>query len=115
MLIIHGTVHTMDGPAIDNGFVAIREGKIWKVGPMEECPADWKGETLDARGGHILPGFVDAHCHLGMFGDAMGAAGRGAKPPGRPPPERGRPPCPPPAGRGGGSVTFLMDKLIRLF
>ena len=27
MLIIHGTVHTMDGPAIDNGFVAIREGK----------------------------------------------------------------------------------------
>ena len=72
MLIIHGTVHTMDGPAIDNGFVAIREGKIWKVGPMEECPADWKGETLDARGGHILPGFVDAHCHLGMFGNALG-------------------------------------------
>ena len=35
MLIIHGTVHTMDGPAIDNGFVAIREGKIWKVGPMD--------------------------------------------------------------------------------
>ena len=28
MLIIHGTVHTMDGPAIDNGFVAIREGKV---------------------------------------------------------------------------------------
>ena len=75
MLIIHGTVHTMDGPAIDNGFVAIREGKIWKVGPMEECPADWKGETLDARGGHILPGFGDAHCHLGMFGDAMGFEG----------------------------------------
>lgn len=75
MLIIHGTVHTMDGPAIDNGFVAIREGKIWKVGPMEECLADWKGETLDARGGHILPGFVDAHCHLGMFGDAMGFEG----------------------------------------
>ena len=75
MLIIHGTVHTMDGPAIDNGFVAIREGKISKVGPMEECPADWKGETLDARGGHILPGFVDAHCHLGMFGDAMGFEG----------------------------------------
>ena len=75
MLIIHGTVHTMDGPAIDNGFVAIREGKIWKVGPMEECPADGTGETLDARGGHILPGFVDAHCHLGMFGDAMGFEG----------------------------------------
>ena len=75
MLIIHGTVHTMDGPAIDNGFVAIREGKIWKVGPMEECPDFWEGETIDAGQGHILPGFVDAHSHLGMFGDALGFEG----------------------------------------
>ncbi len=52
MLIIHGTVHTMDGPAIDNGFVAIREGKIWKVGPMEECPADWKGRRWMPGGAH---------------------------------------------------------------
>ena len=27
---------------------------------------------LDAEGGHILPGFIDAHCHLGLFGDALG-------------------------------------------
>ena len=39
---------------------------------MEECPDHWEGETLDARQGHILPGFIDAHCHLGMFGDALG-------------------------------------------
>lgn len=24
------------------------------------------------RRGHILPGFIDAHCHLGLFGDALG-------------------------------------------
>ena len=42
---------------------------------MEECPDRWEGETLDAAQGHIVPGFVDAHCHLGMFGDALGFEG----------------------------------------
>lgn len=27
---------------------------------------------MTPRGGHICPGFIDAHCHLGMFGDALG-------------------------------------------
>jgi len=72
MLIINGTVHTMDGITIPNGYVAVSGSKIAKVGPMEECPAHWEGETLDAMQGHIMPGFVDAHSHLGMFGDALG-------------------------------------------
>ena len=75
MLIINGTVHTMDGLTIPNGYVAVSGDKIAKVGPMEECPAHWEGETLDAGGGHIMPGFIDAHCHLGMFGDALGFEG----------------------------------------
>lgn len=75
MLIINGTVHTMDAPVIKNGFVAVRDGKIAMVGPMEECPEEWPGEVYDAQGGHICPGFVDAHCHLGMFGDAIGFEG----------------------------------------
>lgn len=75
MLIINGTVHTMDGPVIENGFVAVSGSKIAKVGPMEDCPANWEGEVIDAQGGHICPGFIDAHCHLGMFGDALGFEG----------------------------------------
>ena len=72
MLIINGTVHTMDGPVIKNGYVAVKGSKIARVGPMEDCPKSWEGEVFDARGGHICPGFIDAHCHLGMFGDALG-------------------------------------------
>ena len=72
MLIINGTVHTMDGVTIPNGYVAVTGSKIAQVGPMEEAPESWEGETFDAHQGHILPGFVDAHCHLGMFGDAVG-------------------------------------------
>ena len=72
MLIINGTVHTMDGPIIEKGYVAVSGSKIAAVGPMEDCPKSWEGEVIDAQGGHICPGFIDAHCHLGMFGDALG-------------------------------------------
>ena len=72
MLIINGVVHTMDGPVIKNGYVAVKGSKIARVGPMEDCPKSWEGEVFDAQGGHICPGFIDAHCHLGMFGDALG-------------------------------------------
>ena len=72
MLITNGIVHPMDGPVIENGYVAIAGRKIAKVGPMSECPQNGEGEIIDARGGHICPGFIDAHCHLGMFGDALG-------------------------------------------
>lgn len=75
MIIINGVVHTLDTPVIDRGFVAIRDGKIAMVGPMDQCPENWEGEIYDAGGGHICPGFVDAHCHLGMFGDSVGFEG----------------------------------------
>ena len=75
MLIINGTVHTMEGLTIPGGYVDIQGDKIAGTGPMEECPKSWEGEVFDAQGGHIQPGFVDAHCHLGMFGDSTGIEG----------------------------------------
>lgn len=72
MLIQNGVVHPMDGPVIESGFVAVRDGRIAAVGPMSALPAgDW-GEVVDAAGGHVLPGFIDAHSHLGLFGNALG-------------------------------------------
>ena len=71
MIIYNGTVHPMDGPVIPRGYVAVEGGKITAVGPMEQLPA-LGAEDIDAEGGHILPGYVDAHCHLGMFGNALG-------------------------------------------
>lgn len=72
MLIQNGVVHPMDGPVIPKGYVEIEDGKIKAVGAMADLPAGEHGPVLDAGGGHILPGFVDAHCHLGMFGDGLG-------------------------------------------
>ena len=72
MLIINGTVHTMEGPVIQSGFVRTEGGRIAEVGSMSFCPSFEGQDILDAEGGHILPGFVDAHCHLGLFGDSVG-------------------------------------------
>ena len=73
MIIKNAVIHPMDGPVIDRGFVAVREGKIASVGYLELCPPPEPGEkVLDALGGHVCPGFVDAHCHLGVCGNAVG-------------------------------------------
>ena len=72
MRILNGVVHTMAGPVIPHGYVEVENGKIRAVGEMSARTAAEAGPMYDAGGGHILPGFIDAHCHLGMFGNALG-------------------------------------------
>ena len=71
MLIFNGVVHPVDAPVIPNGYVELEDDKIKGVGPMEALPKGCEGPSLDVKGGHIVPGFVDAHCHLGLCGDAL--------------------------------------------
>ena len=72
MIFINATLHTMDTPLIDRGFVAVEGDKIKAVGPMSALPQGDFGAIVDLEGRHLLPGLVDAHCHLGMFGDGLG-------------------------------------------
>ncbi|MEG2959169.1 MAG: amidohydrolase [Oscillospiraceae bacterium] len=72
MLIQNGIIHPVDGPVIQKGFVATRGDKIVAVGAMENLPQEDFGDVFDAGGCHVTPGFIDAHCHLGMFGDSQG-------------------------------------------
>lgn len=69
MLIVNGVIHTMKNGVIPSGFVRIDGGHITQTGPMSRLSpdADLAG-SIDARGGHVLPGFIDAHCHLGLYG-----------------------------------------------
>lgn len=53
---------------IEDGAVAVREGRIQAVGTTDEL-ADWSAETVvDAAGGTVVPGLVDAHTHLAFAG-----------------------------------------------
>ena len=71
MLIVNGVIHTMDVGTISGGFVQTEGKSIVRVGPMSELPQQ-SGPTgvIDAKGGHVLPGFLDAHCHVGLYGTA---------------------------------------------
>lgn len=76
MLIYNGKIHTMEADKyIEEGYVAIANGKIIAVGEMKNCPPPSSEEDIDAKGGHVYPGLVDAHCHLGLFGDGLGFEG----------------------------------------
>lgn len=69
MLIINGVIHTMEVGTIPDGFVLVKGSRIAQVGPMSELPQEADAaDLIDARGGHVLPGFIDAHCHIGLYG-----------------------------------------------
>lgn len=77
MLIIkNANILTMAGSHYDNGYVACDKDKIASVGPMEDCPeAGRDDQVIDAAGMVLMPGLVDAHCHIGMVEDATGFEG----------------------------------------
>jgi imidazolonepropionase-like amidohydrolase len=73
--IVGGYVVPIEGEPIDGGTVLLRDGKIAAVaGPGFEVPAD--AEVLDATGKWVLPGFVDAHAHVGAAEESQGWAGQ---------------------------------------
>ncbi len=72
MYLINGILHTMASDVICDGFVSFEHGKITAAGRMNELQLPEQAEVLDVTGCHIYPGMVDAHCHLGMFGDSLG-------------------------------------------
>lgn len=73
LLIKNGTVLTMVGEPIENGQVLVNEGKIIEVGSEIKLPENC--EVIDAKGGYIMPGIIDAHCHIGMWEEGIGFEG----------------------------------------
>lgn len=72
MLILkNGKFFTMAGGVVE-GDVAITNGRITAVGSVIPTEDD---EVVDLGGRIALPGIVDAHCHIGMWGDGMGFEG----------------------------------------
>ena len=67
-LVANAHVLTMDETftAHPDGAVMIAAGKITFVGPMAETVGIEAGEVVDAKGGIVLPGFINTHCHAAM-------------------------------------------------
>ena len=71
LLLKQGLIHTMNEPAFV-GDLLIENGKILAVGASLSC----EGATVvNLEGLSVFPGFIDAHCHIGMWEDGMGEEG----------------------------------------
>ena len=70
--IKNGTLHTAVSKETFIADILIDDGKIVKIG--KGLSADG-AEVIDATGLHVYPGFVEAHCHIGLDGYGIGYEG----------------------------------------
>lgn len=72
MLLVKGAkIYPVNGDTLENGMMLIdANGKIAAIGENVSAPADTP--VLDLSGKVVLPGFVDAHSHVGIWGDGEG-------------------------------------------
>ena len=72
--ITGGHVVPVEGDPIEGGTVLVADGKIAAVAGADFKPPAGAA-TVDATGKWVLPGFIDAHAHLGASEEGTGWAG----------------------------------------
>ena len=74
MLLLNARLEPVESPAVAQGFLQIQQGKITAMGKMGD-PLPKDQEVYDLSGYTVYPGFVDAHCHIGMWEDGLNFEG----------------------------------------
>ncbi|MDN3483269.1 amidohydrolase [Arthrobacter sp. APC 3897] len=72
LAIVNARVVPVTAPPFD-GTVLLEEGRIRELGPDVTVPED--ARVIDAGGGWLLPGLIDAHTHLGVHEEGEGWEG----------------------------------------
>ncbi|MCM1162410.1 MAG: amidohydrolase family protein [Roseburia sp.] len=91
MIIINGNIHTMAGETIKQGYIKIEGKNITEIGHMGELKdihskvqkanrnkkSENAGEEdiLDVKGAWVMPGIIEAHCHVGITEEKNGTSG----------------------------------------
>jgi len=70
LAIINATIYPISSPPIQNGVLIVKSGKIQQIG--KELPIPEGACVIDAKGKVLVPGFVDAHTHIGIWGEWYG-------------------------------------------
>lgn len=71
LAIIGKKVNTITNGIIKNGVILVEDGKIVEIGPEVKVPDGIK--PLKAK--YVMPGLVEAHCHIGIWEEKIGWAG----------------------------------------
>lgn len=74
LCIVGGKIITMEGEVWEKGYLVIENGKIKELGPVNaEVPVSDK--VIDATGCIVMPGLIEAHCHMGITEEKKGMEG----------------------------------------
>lgn len=66
-------IFTGTGSTIAKGIIVVIDGKITAIGKNPAIP---EGIPVhDLAGASVVPGFIDAHCHVGVFNEGAGDVG----------------------------------------
>lgn len=73
LAVVHAKIYTSPGaPAIEDGSVIVRDGRIIAVGPASETRPGHGAQVIEGRGLVVTAGFWNSHVHL--MGPAFSAA-----------------------------------------
>lgn len=77
MYIIGGKILTMTGREIEEGVLRIENGKITELGSHEEIEINLNEneKVLVVKNALIMPGIIEAHCHMGITEEKKGMEG----------------------------------------
>ena len=73
-LITNGKILTMAGKSYEKGDLLIDGGKIVQI--AEHIDVTPEMEVIDAKGGWVMPGIIEAHCHVGITRKKRNRRGR---------------------------------------
>ncbi|MGI6344024.1 MAG: amidohydrolase [Bacillota bacterium] len=69
---VNAKIHPVGSETLERGTLIIDAGKIVAIGA--ELPLPPAAEVIDCQGKVIIPGFVDTHTHVGLWGEGEGGA-----------------------------------------
>ena len=76
LLIKQANIHSAVDKKVSTGDILVSDGKIVKIRDIIAGSEINDASVLEAYGIDLYPGFVDAHCHLGLDGYAVEFAGQ---------------------------------------
>lgn len=75
MYILGGKILTMAGKEIPEGIIHVQDGKITEIGTKEEISIQPQEQVLVVKDSLIMPGIIEAHCHMGITEEKKGMEG----------------------------------------
>ncbi len=68
----HARIITMEGNLVyEDGTIIVLNNRIEKIGASTSINVPGDAKVYDVKGKTIIPGFVDAHAHIGAFRDGL--------------------------------------------